>query len=189
MKAKIVPERLRELYKLYKAKGETQDSIANDLGMTRSTFCQMCNDNYQHAQSEGTIKIIADYFHVDPKYLTGESDYMNLVHFVLDAGKKFSEAASIGDMLVKLGIVSLTDDNKYMRLSAKGNNDSIFIDNPTHIDMNEIEYSFFLAYLAEQIRSACDNYVKISVSHDTYGKHEYDNYSNFDTGQNQNDNR
>lgn len=176
MKAKIDQERLRNLWK---ATGKTQGEIADELGMSRSTFALLCSNRkeYPHSQDEDTIKNIADFFLVDPKYLTGESDYMNAAHFISTAEDKMFEARCIGDMLIKLGIVTPLDDKKYMQLSAEGDHNSVFIDNPVHVDMNEIEYSMFTAYLAEQIRSACNNYARISVSHDIYGSHDFDQYS------------
>lgn len=177
MKARIDQERLRQLYIAYKkAKGKTQLDIAADLEMSRTTFVQLCSNKkeYSHSLDEATIRKIAEYFKVDPNYLTGESDYMNVVHFMKASIDKYTEAQCIGEMLVRLGIVEPSEDKKYMRLSAKENSDSIFIHDPVCIDMNELEYSVFTTYLAEQIRSACDNYVKISSARKVYGFDDYD---------------
>lgn len=173
MKAKIVQKRLRQLWK---DSGKTQKEISDEIWISRSTFSLLCSDKkeYPHALDEDTITRIANFFHVDPKYLTGESDYMNVAHFMTTSIDKYTEAQCIGEMLVRLGIVEPSEDKKYMRLSAKENSDSIFIHDPVYIDMNELEYSVFTTYLAEQIRSACDNYVKISSARKVYGFDDYD---------------
>lgn len=183
MKSRIDQARLRELYKEYKnATGKTQLDMAADLEMSRTTFVQLCSKDkeYKHSLDEATIQKIAKYFKVDPNYLTGESEFKNAAHFIFTSLDKLREARCIGEMLIGLGIVTPSEDKKFMRLSSKEDNDSIFMDAPIQIDMNIAEYSVFSAYLAEQIRIACDNYVKISSARKVYEFDCFDEESNFE---------
>ena len=81
-----------------------------------------------------------------------ETDYL------FEMATKYDETELIGKVLTEMGVVTLTDDKKHMRVYGENNSECI--------DMNAAEYSQFKYHLAKQLKSACKNYVEISLIRD-----------------------
>lgn len=190
MAREIIGERLK---KLLHDKKISQEKFAEMVGdIKRETINQICNNKYKHTPSKKTLNNICNaldnlgYSGDVQGYLFGEIEYedlnpyKNFWDFFNKSIDKFSTHALVDNMLRESGIVTPTEDKKYMRLSAEGDNDSMFIDSPVYIDMNEAEYSVFTAYLSEQIRIACDNYVKITAARKVYGFDDLDDDATFE---------
>lgn len=153
MSANTIGKRIKERRKELRM---TQKTLAEKIGCAEITIRQY--EGGTRSPSYAARELLAQALGVDAEYLTGESKYKNNDELQAEVTAKHIEADRVEDMLADIGVISKTDDGKYMQVYRE--NDQL------PMLMNAVEFLNFKQHLTKQIRGSVNDYIDICRNHD-----------------------